>query len=159
MDDQAVKIVNLPPMRMASFYSYSATPEQDAWTKLCHWAKSHGLWQDPPATRIFGFDNPPPSAGSPNRGYEFWLTIGLGLQPDAEFKIKEFVGGMYAVMHCDVSTADPFDIIPATWQKLVRWLESSHYKYGNDPCLEEHLTRKDSTDQGFILDLYIPIRE
>ncbi len=159
MDDQEVKIVTLPPMRMASFYAYTATPEQDAWHKMYHWAKARQLWQDPPATRIFGFDNPPPSEGSPNRGYEFWLAIGPDVQPDDEIKVMEFTGGSYAVMHCDVSTADPFEVIPATWQKLVRWLETSHYQYGKDPCLEEHLTRKETTDQGFLLDLYLPIKE
>jgi AraC family transcriptional regulator len=159
MDDQTVKIMTLPPMRMATFYAYSTTPEHDAWQKLYNWAKAQNLWEDPPAIRIFGFDNPSPSEGSPNRGYEFWLTIGPELQVGDEIRIKEFPGGTYGVMHCDVSSADPFDIIPATWQKLVKWLESSHYKYGNDPCLEEHLTRKETPDQGFLLDLYIPIRE
>jgi predicted transcriptional regulator YdeE len=73
-------------------------------------------------------------------------------------KIKEFSGGLYGVLNCNVNT-DPFDIIPAAWQRLVNWLESSHYHFGTHQWLEEHLTRHETTDQGFILDLYIPITE
>jgi predicted transcriptional regulator YdeE len=58
-----------------------------------------------------------------------------------------------------VTTADPFDIIPATWQKLVMWLESSHYHMGKHQWLEEHLTRYETNEKGFILDLYLPISE
>ncbi len=159
MTDAEVKIVTLPPMRVASFYAYSLTPEHDAWAKVYQWATAHGTWQAPPATRIFGFDNPSSSEGSPNRGYEFWIAISPEVLPDNEMKIKDFPGGQFAVMRCDVTTADPFDIIPATWQKLVRWCETSRYHYRHDLCLEEHLTRKETSDQGFILDLYLPITE
>ncbi len=159
MDDQEVQIKTLPPMRVATFQGFSTTPELDAWQKVITWAKHHGCWQDPPATRIFGFDNPTASEGSPNRGYEFWVTIGQEILPEENILIKESPGGLYAVMHCDVTTADPFEIIPATWQKLVKWLETSHYKHGTHQWLEEHLTRYETNDKGFILDLYIPIRE
>jgi hypothetical protein len=94
------------------------------------WAKSYNYWQEPPSRRIFGFNNPSPSVGSPNHGYEFWLTVGPDLQLDNESKIKDFSGGMYGVLHCDVND-DPYKIIPAAWEKLVKWLEPSHYKFGS----------------------------
>jgi AraC family transcriptional regulator len=159
MDHLDVEIKALPPMRVASFPAYSETPEIDARQKLVAWAKSHGCWQSPPAVRIFGFDNPTASEGSPNRGYEYWITVSPETQPDDQVTIKEFSGGLYAVTRCDVTKADPFDVIPATWQKLVKWFETSHYKHGNHQWLEEELTRNDENGQNFILDLYLPIAE
>ena len=158
MENQDVRIVTLPPMRVASFYAYSSSPEADAWCKLVVWAKAHACWQDAPARRVFGFNNPDPSAGSPNYGYEYWLTIDPDEGSDEPAKLKDFSGGMYAVLRCDVS-AGAFDIIGVSWGKLVKWLASSHYKHGNHQWLEEHLTRFDSNDQGLVLDLFIPITE
>jgi len=158
MEDQDVRIVTLPPMRVASFYAFSSSPENEAWNKLVSWAKAHDCWQEAPARRVFGFNNPDPSAGSPNYGYEFWLTVDPDVKPDNEMKIKEFPGGLYAVLFCDVS-ANPWEIIPASWKKLVIWFESSHYKHGNHQWLEELLTRFDTNDHGFVLDLHLPIVE
>ena len=159
MDNQDVRIIILPPMRVAAFFAYGSSPELEAWKKAVTWAKSHGCWQEPPATRIFGFNNPDPSAGSPNYGYEYWLTIDSDIPLDDKIAIKEFPGGMYGVLHCDVSNGSPYEIIPSTWGKLVNWLESSHYKPGNHQWLEEHFTRFESNENGFVLDLYIPIAE
>jgi DNA gyrase inhibitor GyrI len=158
MEKQDVRIVTLPAMRVASFYAFSASPETDAWKKAASWAKSHEYWQEPLTTRIFGFNNPDPSAGSPNYGYEFWITIGMDVLPDKDIKIKEFPGGLYGVLHCPVA-GDPFKIIPEAWSKLVKWMESSHYNHGNHQWLEEHLSRTEIEDQGFVLDLYLPISE
>jgi AraC family transcriptional regulator len=158
MENQDIRIITLPSMRVASFYAFSSSPETEAWNKTVIWAKSHGYWLDPPAVRIFGFNNPDPSAGSPNYGYEYWLTIGPDELSNEQIKSKDFSGGLYAVLRCDV-TAGAFDIIGASWGKLVKWRESSHYKHGNHQWLEEHLTRFDSNEQGLVLDLYIPITE
>jgi len=158
MEDQEIRIVTLPPMRVAAFYAYSLTPEYDAWNKLMGWAKLLGYWNEAPLTRIFGFDNPGSSEGSPNRGYEFWITVAPYVQSDQEVKVKEFAGGKYAVLRCNVA-GDPFDIIPATWQKMIKWCEASQYAFGNHQCLEEHLTRHEENTNNFILDLYLPIIE
>jgi DNA gyrase inhibitor GyrI len=158
MEEQNVRIIKLPAMRVVSFHAFSKSPETDAWVKLAAWAKAHDCWQEAPARRIFGFNNPDPSPGSPNYGYEFWLTINNDFEENNGIKIIDFPGGLYAVMNCDVS-GDPWEIIPATWGKLVKWLESGHYKHGNHQWLEEHLSRGDMDDQGFILDLYLPIVE
>jgi DNA gyrase inhibitor GyrI len=159
MEKQEIRIINLPPMRIASFYAFSASPELEAWKKTVAWAKAHECLQEHPSQRIFGFDNPSPSAGSPNYGYEFWLTIGPDMQLDSQTQVKEFSGGLYGVLLCDVTEADPYVIIPSTWGKLVKWLEASHYNHGNHQWLEEHLTRFNSNGRGFILDLYLPITE
>ena len=156
MEKQDVRIITLPAMRVASFYAFSSSPELEAMDKAVKWAKSNGLWQGSPALRIFGFNNPDPTPGSSNYGYELWLTIGPDVQPGNDVKVKDFSGGKYAVLLCDV-TGDPGEIIPSAWQKLVKWMEGSHYTHGNHQWLEEHLSRSDSIDQGFVLDLYLPI--
>ncbi|OGN89026.1 MAG: hypothetical protein A2Y88_08700 [Chloroflexi bacterium RBG_13_48_10] len=158
MENQDIRIVTLPPMRVVSFYAFGSSPETAAWDKLVLWAKSHACWQDAPATRIFGFNNPDPSAGSPNYGYEFWLTVGPEVQADSDNATKDFPGGLYAALLCNVS-GDPWEVIPTAWSKLVKWRESSHYQFGNHQWLEELHTRHESNDKGFVLDLYMPIIE
>lgn len=158
METQDIRIETLPAMRVASFYAYSTEPELDAWKKVITWSKLHGCWKEAPATRIFGFDNPTESEGSPNRGYEFWVTVGPDVQSDAEVKVKEFTGGKYAILRCNV-TGNPFEVIPATWGKLIQWLEASPYTFGSHQGVEEHFTRNETIEDNFILDLYLPITE
>ena len=145
-------------MRVASFHAFGPSPEIEATARLLNWKKSHKLQLDSPVVRIFGFNNPDPSPGSPNYGYEFWITVGSDVQPDDETIIKDFSGGLYAVFFCDVS-GDPSEIIPASWENLVKWLETSHYHMGNHQWLEEHLALSEADDQRFTLDLYMPITE
>lgn len=109
---------------------------------------------DLPGYRLFGFDNPPPSAGSPNRGYEFWITVSPDVQPDGEIRIKDFPGGRYAVLH--VNVGDPWQDIPPAWEKLVKWAEESSYHTASHQCLEEHFAPSDN-EKDFELDLYLPI--
>jgi AraC family transcriptional regulator len=158
MDGEEIRIVTLPPMRMASFYAFGKSPETSAYAKMATWAEAHSCWLEPPAVRAFGFNNPDPAEGSPNYGYEFWLTIDPAVQQEEEFKIKDFSGGLYAVLNCYVS-GSPWEIIPTTWGRLVKWCETSHYQYGNHQWLEEHLTRNKTNDKDFVLDLYLPISE
>jgi AraC family transcriptional regulator len=158
MENQDIRIISLPHMRVVSFYAFSSSPETQSKEKAVAWTKAHRCGQEAPDTRIFGFNNPSPSVGSPNYGYEFWLSVSPEVQLDDDTTVKEFSGGMYGVLRCDVS-GNPRDIIPASWNELVKWRESSHYKLGNHQCLEEHLTGIDSNDQKFILDLYLPITE
>jgi hypothetical protein len=56
MKNQDIRITTLPPMRVASFYAFSSSPEVDAWNMVADWAKAHACWQEAPATRVFGFN-------------------------------------------------------------------------------------------------------
>jgi DNA gyrase inhibitor GyrI len=155
MDKQLdVRIISLPALRVASFHAFSSSPEQDAWKKMESWAKPKGLLEKQGQKRIFGFNNPDPSPGSPNYGYEFWITVSPEVLPEAGVQIKEFSGGLYAVTRCEVG--DPGDDIYATWQKLVAWLENSSYKHGMHQWLEEHLF-VEIPGKVFVLDLFLPI--
>ena len=153
MSQLDVRIVDLPAMSVASATAFSNSPETEAWKKLEAWASAKGLLNQP-GHRIFGFNNPSPSAGSPNYGYEFWITVGPEVQPEGEIKVKDFKGGRYAVAHCKVD--DPWQDIPGTWQKLVAWVEQSAHHTATHQWLEEHFSMSQHPE-AFELDLYLPI--
>ena len=154
MSELQARIVELEPMRVASVHAYNASPEGDAWNKLIAWAKLKGLLNDPETHRIFGFNNPDPSPGSPNYGYEFWIVVGPEVEPEGEVKVKEFSGGLYAVTRCK-----GVDNITSTWKRLVAWSEESKYRHAHHQWLEEHIgpANVPQDEEGLVLDLYMPI--
>lgn len=157
MNELDVRIVRLDPMRVASFHGFGTSPEREAARKLIAWAKPMGLLDGPDKHRIFGFDNPSPSPGSPNYGYEFWITIEPCVKTEGVTQIKELPRGLYAVCRCEVD-GSPGDIIPATWKHLLAWREASRYDCGSPHCLEEHISPWPfSVSDSFVLDLYLPI--
>lgn len=154
MSSQDVRIINLEPLHIASFLGFSAAPEMDAWAGLLSWATGKQLIDMLPAPRFFGFNNPSPSPGSPNYGYEAWMTIPAGVTPEHTVEIRNFAGGMYAVARCK-----GVESIPSTWGQLGRWLETSPYAMGGHQWLEEHLVfGLDMEPSAFVLDLYLPIK-
>jgi DNA gyrase inhibitor GyrI len=156
MSELEVRIVKLEPIRVASFHAFSATPEHDAIRKLIAWAQPKGMLNGTARQRIFGFNNPDPSPGSPNYGYEFWITVGPDVQPGEGLTIKEFPGGLYAVTRCEVK--DPYKDIPGTWERLATWCEDSKYHMARHQWLEEHLAPYPiAVTEEFTLDLYLPI--
>jgi DNA gyrase inhibitor GyrI len=136
MQTENVEIVELAPARVASAWGFGTGPEEIAWSKLEAWAKQLGLLQAPGA-RVFGFNNPNPSAGSPNYGYEFMVTVGPEVEPGSEIRIGELRGGKYAVMPARVET-DPAVDIPGAWQRLDKWVAEHGYRMGYHQWLEEH---------------------
>lgn len=147
-----VKIVLLPKLRVASAHGFGASPEEAAWDKLSVWAKEKELW-DKEGVRFFGFNNPNPSPGSPNYGYEQWMTVGPDIKVSGEIKIKNFEGGLYAVTRCKLPQ------IGETWQELVQWCESSTYTLANHQWLEEGLTPYPTPFDEVVMDIYLPIAE
>jgi DNA gyrase inhibitor GyrI len=157
MNELDVRIVKLEPMRVASAHAFGPNPETEAMNKLQAWAHPEGLLDDPEKHRVFGFNNPDPSPGSPNYGYEFWIAVGPDAEAEGDIEIKEFSGGLYAVTRCEVQ-GDAYDIISATWQQLVAWREDSPYRCAAHQWLEEVLGPPVSSDD-FVLDLYLPVTE
>ena len=80
MGELDVRIVKLEPMRVASAYGFGTSPEEEAWGKLLAWARAKDLLNED--VRFFGFNNPNPSPGSPNYGYEQWMTVGQDVEPE-----------------------------------------------------------------------------
>jgi DNA gyrase inhibitor GyrI len=156
MSELEVRIVRLEPMRVASVHGFGPSPERQAWEKLMAWAKPKGLLDDLERHRIFGFNNPNPSPGSPNYGYEFWIVVGPDVEPEGEVRVEEFSGGLYAVTRCK-----GVGNITRTWHQLGTWCENSKYKQGGHQWLEEHLGPLDTSldENELLLDLYCPIAE
>jgi DNA gyrase inhibitor GyrI len=153
MSDLTVRIVELPPLRVASFHGFGPHPEQLAAQKLAAWAAQRGYLADPAQHRIFGFNNPNPSAGSPNYGYEFWIVVGPEVETTAEAPVLEFGGGLYAVTRCQ-----GVENIGPTWGRLVQWLTGSRYGHAEHQWLEENLNPGFvAADEDMLLDLYAPI--
>ncbi|HEX5943392.1 MAG TPA: GyrI-like domain-containing protein [Anaerolineales bacterium] len=157
MDDLNVRIVNLPPMRVACVNGFGEGPEGMAFDKMKTWAEANNLIGR--QYRLFGYNNPNPSPGSPNYGYDVWITVDESVQADEEARIIEFPGGLYAVTRIGVK--EPGDDIPSTWQKLVKWMESSKYRHGRHQWLEEHIGPLEEMggELPFTLDLFLPVTE
>lgn len=156
MSDLEVRIVKLEPMRVASLYGFSKEPEGEAWKKLEAWARPKGYLDARVEHRIFGFNNPDPSNGSPNYGYEVWITVGPEVEPEGEVMILGFDGGYYAVTRCEVRGGD-YAVIGDTWKKLVTWREDSKYERGHYQWLEETIPEEGLQEGEFTLDLHLPI--
>lgn len=152
MDTLDVRIVNLPPMRVACTGGYSASPELEAQTKLMAWLAENHLLEGPDRPRFFGFNNPSPHPGSPNYGYEMWATVAADVQPGGEVVMKFFDGGTFAVLR-----AKGVDNIYAAWQQLLAWVEDSPYQIAGEQCLEEHLVFWEVPLEELTLDLYLPV--
>lgn len=145
-----MNIVELAPMQVIKFYGFSETPEEDATTAANTWLQAQGLLKKN-AYRSFGFNNPNPSAGSPNYGYEIWILPNDGIPEGTDAEIKDFVGGLYAVASCE-----NLDSISADWQKLVAWRDTSEYQSANHQWLEEVFNPPtEIADLRFLL--YLPI--
>jgi len=157
MSNIEVRIVKLPPMRVACVNGFGDGPEGIAFDKMKAWAAAHNLLGKP--YRLFGYNNPNPSPGSPNYGYDVWITVDESVQTNGESRIIDFPGGLYAVTRMEVK--NPGDEIPSTWQKLVKWMENSKYRHGRHQWLEEHIgpLEEMSDAQPFTLDLHLPIAE
>jgi DNA gyrase inhibitor GyrI len=156
MDEVNVRIVRLEPMRMASVHGFGESPEHQAWAKLIAWAGPKGLLDDLKKHRILGFNNPSPSPGSPNYGYEFWIVVDPDVEPEGDVRIADFQGGLYAVTQCR-GIAN----IGQMWRELVAWREDSKYRAASHQWLEEHLGSVDASqdEEAMVLDLYLPIAE
>ncbi len=157
MSDPDVRIVKLEPMRVAAALGYGPSPEPEAWEKLLTWARAHGQLEGRP--RFFGFNNPGPQPGTPNYGYEQWMTVTAAAAPEGDIKLKDFPGGLFAVARCRGT-----DNLPQAWQDLVTWQERSRYRMESDRCLEECLTPGAFDEQPvpfdrLEFDLYLPVVE
>ena len=152
MSELDVKIVEMPPMRVASALGFGESPEPLAWEKILAFASTKGI--DIEKARFFGFNNPNPSAGSPNYGYEQWMTVGPDLVPEGDLEVKEFPGGSYAVLRCR-----GIHSIGQDWQTLATWREDSRYEAGHHQWLEELLTSPTAPFEEYVFDLYLPIAE
>lgn len=151
MDEFEVRIVQLEPMHAGISYGFGKEPENIAWDKLKAWMEAEGI--QPSDHRFFGFNNPNPTAGSPNYGYEQWITISEDVALGEELKAKEFSGGLYAVARCKLTEIGP------AWKRLARWRENSKFTDGSHQWLEECVSDVYGSFEELVMDIYLPIAE
>ena len=154
--DFTVTIVRLDPIRVACVSGFGAGPEEIAFEKMRRLVEKTGLDQDGQAHRFFGFNNPSPTAASPNYGYDVWVTVDDSAQSEGEVRVFNFPGGLYAVASIRPVTGE--EIFPA-WQSLVDWREKSKYRPAAHQWLEEHIGDISLGFPNITLDLYMPIAE
>lgn len=158
-----VRIVKLEPMTVATVRAISTTPEHDAWEKMYSWAEPKGLLEDIERHPVFGFNNPDPSPGRKEYGYEFWIRVDPDVQPRADVEIKRFEGGLFAVTTCRLKEELESEFFRKegyleSWKNIVDWVKSSKYKLGKHQCLEK-AHQPGASEEELILDLYCPIEE
>ena len=151
-----VRIVKLPPMRVVSALGFGKEPETQAWTLIKDFAAQAGIDLAAEGTRTFGFDNPSPSPGSENYGYELWLPVGPEVEASEPLEIKEIPGGTYAV-----TRFTGLSNIGRVWKELVAWFEDSPYTCPSNchQCLEEQHQPAERDPEKWTFDLYLPIAE
>ena len=159
MSEKDIKIVTLPPMRVICFNGFGRMPEDQAYTKASTWLKANGMWGDWKSHKFFGYNNPDPSPGSPNYGYDVWITVDDSVQPGGEGRIIDFQGGLFAVAH--VHAGPEGQGIHEKWQELAAWVENSRYtpEFHSRQWLEESPNPFEGSPEGFDLELYAPVRE
>lgn len=146
-----VKIVELAPMRVASFQAISTSPEHDAAQMLATWAQERGYLEDLNKNPVFGFNNPNPTKGKKEYGYEFWIKVSDDYQ-ETGVTLKDIEKGRYAVTTCE-----SLGVIGEKWMQLVEWVKKSEYEMREADCLEK-THDFNASDEELVLDLYLPIR-
>jgi DNA gyrase inhibitor GyrI len=154
MGNLTVRIVNLAPMRVASVRAFGESPESVAWERLRSWAEPEGLLDDTDQHPVFGFNNPNPSPGSSQYGFEFWISLESDQTPAKHIDVKEFPGGLYAVTRCRL-LGEPN--VQQTWKMLLDWVQSSEYRWRDGHELEKILNPK-APEHEIELDLHLPIQ-
>lgn len=147
-----VRIIKLEEMKVASAYGFGESPELIAHQKMLAYVRSKGLIDSEGKFLSFGFNNPNPSEGSPNYGYEIWVPVGSDAQLEGDISIKDFPGGLYAV-----TRFQGISKIGKVWQDLVAWREDSAYKKAHHQWLEHLLNPMETDPEKYIFDLYLPI--
>ena len=155
MSELDVRIETLAPMRAASAYGYGPSPEGIAHEKMSAFLEAKGMLAGYGTTYPhYGFNNPNPSAGSPNYGYEIWVKVPDDVEPQGDIRIQQFEGGLYAV-----TRFENLENIGRVWGELVQWRANSPYKHAHHQWLEHLLNPLEPDPAKFIFELYLPIAE
>jgi effector-binding domain-containing protein len=149
-----VRIVDLPPMRVASSLGFGKEPEDQAWKQMQAFAASAGIRPGEKGGQTYGFNNPDPAPGSENYGYEIWLPVGADVEAKPPIQIKQAPGAKYAVTRCT-----GLSNIGRVWKELDAWFEDSPYSGPPDggEWLEALQNPLEPDPDQYVFDLYLPI--
>ena len=151
-----VDIVDLPAMRVASALGFGKEPEMQAAEMIQSFAKKACIDQRGKGNETYGFNNPNPSPGSENYGYEIWLPVDPSVEAIEPIQIKQFPGGRYAT-----TRFTGLSNIGRVWKELVAWVEDSPYAFGPNccQCLEKALSPFEPNVEKWIFELYLAVAE
>ncbi|WNS45971.1 MerR family transcriptional regulator [Paenibacillus sp. MMS20-IR301] len=139
-EQHVLRIVTLPPMRVAFNIAVDLSPEDKAIKPIVEWLESAQLLG---TARLFGGNvKPMPGSAGKPYGYGMCATIPQGTAVPEPFKEMMLPGGLYALL-------DSSDDIGGSWTVLMDHLSHST-KYQSDRsrlCLEEHI-RNDTPAGG-----------
>ncbi len=153
MNEIPVRIEKLEAMTLICFNGFGTEPETQALELLHQWAKAHDQHG-----RIFGYNNPDPSEGSPNYGYDACMVVDAETQVVEGARIRHMEEGLFAALLCPVKK--PWVDIPGSWRRLVHWADANDYSFDSYQCYEEHLPNDNNDpDVLFTLDLFLPIKK
>lgn len=154
MDQLDVRIESLPPMRVISAHGFGPEPEGIAAEKMVAFLEKKGLLAEY-GGKIphYGFNNPSPSSGSPNYGYEIWAAVPPEVESEGDLREVMFPGGLYAV-----TRFENVEKITRVWGALVRWRENSTYLSADHQWLEHLLNPLEKDYSKYIFELYLPIK-
>jgi len=149
-----VEIVELEPAQVVSALGFGEEPEGQAWDLILGYAAANGLTPWAGDHRFFGFNNPDPTPGSPNYGYEQWITVADETTVAEPLETKRFAGGRYAMLRLH-----GLEGIGDAWRRLVAWVEDEGYDIASaeHTCLEELLTPLDRPQDEWEFNLYLGI--
>ena len=148
-----VRIVELEPTRVVAALGFGQVPEEQAWELINGYLAEQGI-EPSGSHRFFGFNNPDPTPGSPNYGYEQWVTVADDAMASPPLETKQFAGGQYAALHFR-----GLEKIGEAWNQLVAWVEEEGYNIatGEHNCLEELKTPLETPQDEWEFTLYLGV--
>ena len=108
---------------------------------LTEWAKGKDYLNNLKKHPIFGFNNPEPTKGKKEYGYEFWIKV-YSEYTERGITTKDMLGGRYAVTTCNYLSQ-----IDEMWMKLFNWVKENGYEYRESECLEKTLNLSESDNE------------
>ncbi|BCY17583.1 hypothetical protein hrd7_14320 [Leptolinea sp. HRD-7] len=151
-----ITVEELKPRKVVCSRVFSQTPEEDVMQAVEKWFTGHGLKLE--GRRTFGFDVPvsPAEAAKGLRGYEYGIEISEKEYVADSLPSRIYGGGMYAVTRVVNAFEAPFKTIPAGWQNLIGWVQSStEWQTTYDTCYEEVVPG----EKGMDLILYLCVKK
>ena len=145
---ETVREIEIPDMTVVRAYGFGDSPELSASDLMRRFLTTVGWGAgELSGRRHFGFNNPDPSEGSPNYGYEMWLTVDDDFRlPDVSpegISVKRHEGGLFAGLQIR-GIPDP-----TKWHEVVLWLNGSRYRYDQSRQWLEEL-KLDEAGLGFV---------
>ena len=163
-----IKVVELNPMKVASFQYVGENPELNAIKSMFRWAQKKEFFSKDARFYFFGFNNPIPSEDNSESGYEVWLPLDVNFEGDDEIKIKEFKGALFATTEMsfiDFLSNQGWNVFHSA-AKL--WMKENMYERDiTVQWLEKHIVQKRDIDNfiqkndlsKWTICLYLPIRK